>query len=360
MIKKQKYYRLDSIDKVKAQYKILLGERSNGKSYAVKERAILNYLEKGEMFVLLRRFEVEIKMSSIESYFADSALVAFITSITHNKYNCIVPYQSGIYLAKRDYDTNKTVRGEKIGRYLYLGGYVHYKSQAFSENYTTIIYEEFVTNGLYIGNEPNVLQQMISTIFRKRDGIVYLIGNTISRVCPYFHEWALFNIPKQKQGTIETYKHINEDGEEIIIAVEFCDSSGGANKMFFGSVGKSISTGAWETKSMPKLEKDIAEYTMLYELKISNYGFNFIMQLLNDPLDGSCVLYVYPCTTNRHVKRVITEEFAINRLQSPRLYDNIKAEKMIKDLMHQNKICFSDNLTGGDFEQVMKNMGGIT
>ena len=37
---KQKYYRLDKIKKVDAQYKMLLGERSNGKSYAVKEDAL--------------------------------------------------------------------------------------------------------------------------------------------------------------------------------------------------------------------------------------------------------------------------------------------------------------------------------
>ena len=33
---KQKFYRLTNIEKKNAQYNILLGERSNGKSYAVK------------------------------------------------------------------------------------------------------------------------------------------------------------------------------------------------------------------------------------------------------------------------------------------------------------------------------------
>ena len=34
---KKKYYRLDSILKTNAEYLMLLGMRSNGKSYAVKE-----------------------------------------------------------------------------------------------------------------------------------------------------------------------------------------------------------------------------------------------------------------------------------------------------------------------------------
>ena len=34
---KQKYYSLNNLLKTESQYKMLLGERSNGKSYAVKE-----------------------------------------------------------------------------------------------------------------------------------------------------------------------------------------------------------------------------------------------------------------------------------------------------------------------------------
>ena len=34
---KQKYYNLSNLLKTESQYKMLLGERSNGKSYAVKE-----------------------------------------------------------------------------------------------------------------------------------------------------------------------------------------------------------------------------------------------------------------------------------------------------------------------------------
>ena len=77
-----------------------------------------------------------------------------------------------------------------------LSASTHYKSTQypFVKN---MIFEEFVTDGLYLQNECNLLMQLVSTVFRNRkDGKVFLIGNTISRVCPYFYEWELRGIPK--------------------------------------------------------------------------------------------------------------------------------------------------------------------
>ena len=39
---KQKYYSIDKIKKLDCEYNILLGERSNGKSYAVKQNALID------------------------------------------------------------------------------------------------------------------------------------------------------------------------------------------------------------------------------------------------------------------------------------------------------------------------------
>lgn len=53
-----------------------------------------------------------------------------------------------------------------------------------------IIFEEFMSRNVYLPNEPNKLMNLYATIDRKRlTTRLWLVGNTISRVCPYINEW---------------------------------------------------------------------------------------------------------------------------------------------------------------------------
>ena len=54
---KIKWYSLDNILKHKAQYYIIFGERSNGKSYAVDKYIIDSFFLKGEQFGFVKRYE---------------------------------------------------------------------------------------------------------------------------------------------------------------------------------------------------------------------------------------------------------------------------------------------------------------
>ena len=93
---KKEYYRLDKILSCKAQYNILLGQRSNGKSYAVKEFCLYDYFKNDNKFILIRRFDDEIKENIIGSYFDDIP----IEKISNNEYQGIIYYRKGFYLAK--------------------------------------------------------------------------------------------------------------------------------------------------------------------------------------------------------------------------------------------------------------------
>ena len=62
-----KYYSLENILKHNAQYNILLGMRSNGKSYAVKYHVLQKaYNHKGN-FIYMRRYKDYIKGKDVES-----------------------------------------------------------------------------------------------------------------------------------------------------------------------------------------------------------------------------------------------------------------------------------------------------
>lgn len=353
-IKKKKYYRVENILKHEANYNMLLGEKSNGKSYAVKEHAVMEALEGKGKLIYMRRYEMDVKASDVDAYFADAPIFA----ISNGEYSLIHAYRGIIYAANYDENKNKIVNGKELGRIVWLTGYHHFASQAFV-GYKNIIFEEFITDSIYLENEPTTLQKMVSTILRDKNGSCWLVGNTISRVCPYFLEWCLDKIPKQKPGTIDDYFFENEDGTKTKIAVEYCENLGTSSSMFFGKAREHIAGGQWQTKAMPKLEKKYSEYTRLYEVLLKSSGFSFVLNLLQDEKTGAVLVYVYPFTGTRRIRRILSDEYSEDILTSKNLNVNIKPELIMTKLVNEGMVSFSDNLTGSDFTHVLEQRGGI-
>lgn len=347
---KQKYYDGTSVVETDSEYNVLFGERSNGKSYFVKEYCLTEYLEKGLKFIYLRRLDTEIKPRDIEGYFSDTP----VRILTKKKYTFITSYRKALYLANLD-ENGKVVRGPMIGCALSLNSQVHYKSQAYVD-YGNLIFEEFATKKGYLPDEPGELLELVSTVFRRRRGRVWLIGNTVTRVCPYYTDWGLVNIPKQKQGTIDIYKfktkQLDDNGIPITIqiAVNYCENSGSNSKMFFGKKEKSITGGSWECDEHPNIAS-IDSYTVAYEILLESYGFRFILQLCSDDDTGGMFVYVYPATTKRKIERIICDDFSANPYITSGF---LPTEKIFLDCIHSNKLCFSDNLTGEDFKVILK------
>lgn len=346
---KKTYYDISSILATDANYMMLLGKRANGKSYQVKKTVIMNAYENGKRFVLLRRWREDIKVKAIIRYFDDMP----IKKMTNGKYDGITAYGGNIYFYVTDLDSGKQVKIEpEIGIYCSLNEAERYKSWALPD-YDSIIYEEFITDGVYLNDEPRLLQQFVSTVARDRKIRVFLIGNTLSRVCPYFTEWCLDGVLNQKIGTIELY-HFHVEDNTIDIAVEYCANTNNGNKMFFGHAAKQIISGEWDTKDLPRLPKKQYEYEKVYEILVKYQSFKFVIELLVEPKAGGTICFVYPFTGTRKFNRILSDEitddpFITNRLK------NIRPEKIISECFRLNKVYYSDNLTGADFSHVISN-----
>ena len=357
---KQKFYRITKIKDLHAQYNILLGERSNGKSYAVKEECIRQAWEDPDhKFILLRRWDLEVKPSLAESYFMDAP----ISVITEDKCDGVSVYAGKIYLTKMNDDRTKAVKIKQIGYTRGLSIEQHYTSGVYSD-VKNIIFEEFISRDYYLPKEPLKLMQFVSTVARRNLISVWMIGNTISRLCPYFTEWQLTNIPRQKQGTIDTYSYktdqINDEGQrvEVLIAVEFCENSGRNSSMFFGSSTKMITGGSWQSEEVPHLKKQITKYTEIYHIVIKVMNFKFFCRLLTDD-KGAAVWYIEPKTSDiPDSERVITDDpfYIVDHPYASGFQALSSVEASALDLMRRGKICYCDNLTGADFDSCLKKM----
>lgn len=353
MSRTQIHYNLDKIDNLNANYNLIYGEKSNGKSYQVKhKKGIEKYLKTGRRFILMRRWESDLTSAWIESYFSD----VDIQKLTNNKYNCVTKFRNELYLTTMTEDYKKK-RGEKIGYAIPISLEQRYSGASFLD-VDDIIVEEFMSRGIYIVNEPSKLMTFYSTVDRKRGTTkLWLVGNTVSRVCPYLKEWGLYDIMKnQKQGDINTTIIHNEEND-VKIAVEYCRSSGGKT-MAIGQAKNMIDKGEWQTDIQPKLPKSYKAYDILFRFGFQYQSFKFICEYLVDKQEKKYPCwFIYPYNKNFGDNFIVfSDEIKISPYWQRDIYNvTIKNEKLkhLFQTFREDKIFFSSDMCGTDFKQVI-------
>ena len=357
----KKYYNIKRIKEANCEYNLIYGQRSNGKSYAVKHFVCEEAVDPNKKFVLLRRQYVDAKPTANANYFKDLNY----KKIYGNECLGIQIRGDQIFAVYAHKGHNK-IPVKHIGYVCSLSGNAHYTGQNFND-VSNIVYEEVISRSIYLNNEPAILQDFVSTVFRERnDGRVWLIGNSISRMCPYFTDWELTKVPKQADGTIDIYeKHTgryDEDGNELItrIAVERSESMKAESKMFFGSRSKMITEGAWQTDEHPRLERRLETYAVLYSLVFEYTKFKYMARFLYDPENECHFWYIEPKTTEiKKGTRVVSDKFYTDDMCTVGLVALSPEEQSILKQIGQMNCVFSDNLTGTEFYQAYRMLGRL-
>lgn len=349
-----KHYNIDKLVSENADINLLYGERSNGKSYQLKyKRMVIKYLEKGTRFVLMRRFREEITTANIEQYFQD----VDVERLTKGKYNCIQAYRKHIYLANFNSGTFKVTRGEKIGYAVALSTEQNYAGGSFLD-VEDIIFEEFMTRSRYLANEPTKLMNFYATIDRKRGTTkLWLVGNSISRVCPYLYEWGLDKIvSKQKQGTIETIEIDSGSDDRVKLAIEYCESTG-VSSHTIGWNKDMMNDGSWQSSPQPHLPKSYKEYNMCYRIGFMYQNFKFIGELLQDKETKEICWFIYSYDKDfKDDILLFTDVISTSIYYQRNIYDiTIKNDNLQKLLntFREDKIFYCNDLVGTDFKQAI-------
>lgn len=359
----KKFYNIDKMMNTEADYKGLLGGRNIGKSYQVKLKALLKKaFENNSEFIYLRRYKEDMKNQLVTNYFADMD----ISEITNGNYNMLYTYQGIIYFAIAD-ENGKPTSKKQIGWAHALATAEHYKSIMFPK-VTDIVFEEFIPEkGTYLPNEPSKLQSYVSTIARTRKVTVWLVGNTISKLCPYFTDWGLDRAINQKLGTIDVYKRsvtvMTENGvieDHITIALERCKGEGLLSRMAFGDAAEMIANNEWVTESKPLITKEaVNDCNVRYTIYVFWQNLKFKCQLLYK--DNNYFWYVKPASGKSKFEellgeRIISDQVSFERLTTSRLKGLTPREQKAFNIMLNKKIYYSDNTTGTDFENVLNSI----
>lgn len=281
-----KYYSLKEIDKAEATYNLIIGERSNGKTYAATSRCIERFLEKREQFAYVRRYSEDIVSKRASQLFAGHVANGLISELSDGKYTDVHYYSGKFYLCTRDENGKAIYNDDDCFGYTFaISSSEHYKSTSFP-HIKTIVFDEFLTAGVYLPDEFVYFMNIVSTIIRRRRDVkIYMLANTVNKYAPYFTEMGLTNIQKQPQGTIEVYQY---GDTKLKVAVEYCAptqvKSKESNSHYFAFNNPKlamITGGAWELSIYPHLPYRYKPKEVLLKFFIQYFENLFECEVIN-------------------------------------------------------------------------------
>ena len=363
---KEKFYTLDSILAHNADYNMIYGERSNGKTTAVLRYGLESYINSGyvNQLAIIRRWEEDFKGKNGQQMFETIVHLGWVEELTNKKYNSVYYYSQRWFLCNYDEFGNKTAQAdEPFALGFSITSEEHYKSTPYP-NVKTILFDEFITRQYYLPEEFIKFQNLLSTIIRLRTDVkIFMCGNTINKYCPYFAEMGLTGIKNQKKGTIDIYTY----GDSTLkVAVEysvFPSKKKASNKYFAFNNPKleMITHGGWEIDIYPHLP-------VKYKPKDVQYRFFILFD--DEKLEGNiiCVddvtfLYIHRKTTpikedNEYIVYDKTPNYKRNyRTNILKPYGKI--DKYIKYLIDIKKVFYQDNEVGEIMNNYIKSCGGI-
>lgn len=363
---KMQYYDRTKIDETGASYRLIIGQRSNGKTYSVLKTIIENYLLEGKRSAYIRRYAEEITPKNLQLLFGQDSLRQLIVSLSGEKWNdtfyrancfyfCYKNPESGEMVAKdtvpfcitRAVNTWETTKGQDAG-------VIH-----------LICYDEFMTRSGYLSDEFVSFCNLLSSIIRDRtDVVVYMLANCVNKYCPYFVEMGLGDADKLEKGEIRVYTYPNSS---LKVAVEYCGEVEATKKTaskffaFQNSQIAMITHGEWEIKQYPR-----APYPLYEEDILKRFYIKFGDQLIcGEIIVRSPDIFIF---FRRQTKDIEIDEltpyysndFTTSKFHVRFLNDcPSAAHTLIRDLIRKNAMCFADNEVGEIIRNWLQETQGI-
>lgn len=331
-----KYYSLNKINKKNATYNVIFGERSNGKTYATLKQALENYFNDGSQFAYIRRWSVDVQPKRMNNLFNAIIEDGYLEKLSGGKFTAIF-YRTGRFYLCTYNDKGKPIYNEEdiIGYAFSLSENEHNKANSYPR-VTNIIFDEFLTNKIYLPDEFMLFMNTVSTIVRQRTNVkIYMLGNTVNKFCPYFKEMGLTNILSMKQGSIDLYTY---GDSKLKVAVEYADSKKKfkKNNFYFAFNNpklKMITGGAWELNIYPHAPVKWLPKNIIFTYFIDFNDNIYQCEIINK--DANVFTYIHEKTTpikNPDKDIIYTLDY------NPKINYNVNILKPLTD--YQNKITW--------------------
>lgn len=348
-----KYYSLKNILTKNAQYNIIFGERSNGKTYAVLKYGVEQYIKTGEQMAIIRRWQDDFTGKRGLTMFDALVMNHVVSLASNNEWTGVYYYGSRWFLCR--YEDGKRITDSVPFCYGFaLTAMEHDKSTSYPK-ITTICFDEFLSRNGYLQDEFILFMNTISTIIRQRKNVkIFMLGNTVNKYCPYFKEMGLNHIKAMKEGDIDLYHYGESD---LIVAVEYTkpNRNGKDSDNYFAFNNPKlamITGGAWEVDVYPhcpvKYKPNEILFTYYIEFNEDVLQCEIIMH------DDLLFTFVHRKTTplNYNTDFIFTPEYSAR----PNIHRSIikprsSIEKRIAEFYVKDKVFYASNEIG----EIMRN-----
>lgn len=357
--KKLLYWDIKPIKAIPAQYRMIFGERSNGKTYGTLDDAIKECHKRGKQFAYLRRWPEDVRKAKMLNLFSALTKDNRISEATNGEWNGITFGLGQFNLIATDNDGAKVVCEKPIGYAFAITAMEHSKSLSYPD-VQIIIFDEFISRTNYAPDEFVTFMNVLSTIIRDRDDVeIWMLGNTVSKDCPYFREMGLRHVLEQKQGTIDTYTY-EKDGQELMIAVEYTKNlaSKKSDKYFIFDNPKMqmITGGAWELAMYPHLFERYKPKQIIYTFFIVYRSTTLQCEVVEGK--NGIFIYIHQKTTELQ-DRETDLVYSVEPSNKPNWRVNLTAplypiEQKLVSLIRNERTCFQDNEVGEVFNDYLK------
>ena len=354
---KEFYYNLADIDATNATYKIIIGKRSNGKTFAILEKVIRKYFELGTPSVMLRRYDADLKSVTFRAMFNDK-LCNLIKKLSHNRYDTVIFKSNKFFLAKKDITKDKIITSPKILLYaVSLNTWERSKGGDVGDVFC-LCFDEFLTRGQYLQDEFLLFANVVSSFKRDRKIEIYMLGNTVNKYSPYWEEMGLYNIEKQKQGTIAIYTY---NTEKLTVAVEYCLNSENTKETdyyfaFNNPALDMITSGVWEEARYKHL-KDRFTSDDIYFIFYIKFTGHYIKGTV---FKRDCNIFLFfnaeSITPTITATTIFYTDEPIKSMYHSNSFNmwNSKKQHLIYNLLKQHRDYYSSNTVGEIVNNFMK------
>lgn len=354
-----KFVNTKRIDRTDAQYRFLIGLRSNGKTSACLESSLKYCVKSGTQMAIIRRWDTDFKGdTSAKTCFNGLSDRGIITEITNGVWDGIKYYNGAWYFSRVDADTEKTVRNDIPIAYAFsINMEEHYKSGSWPR-ITRVVFDEVISRKGYLPDEFVSFCNILSTIIRTRDDVViYMCANTINWDCLYFKEMGLGNIRDLKEGDLKVWQY---GQSKLKVAVQYTDKlsqKGSPSDVYFAFGNpklKMITGGDWEIALYPLLPcSSVHRNDILFTFYVK-YEFDTLQGEVVQK-DNNVFIFMHNKTTTLKEKQddlIFSNEV---RPEPNYVYDilrpTMKITKKIAALIAAGKIFYQSNTVG----EVMNN-----
>ncbi len=352
-----------------AQYYMIYGERSNGKTYSSLSYALERYVEYGEQFVYVRRLSESIRATYMRLLFngirKTGELRKWLNQVGYDD----IEFYSGAFWPLVTSEKGKLERAQPpIGYTMAINTWETSKGGSIPDA-GTIIFDEFLTRKIYLPNEPVLFENLVSSIVRENaNSKIFMLGNTVSWEAPYFQEWGINHIRNMKQGTYDVYQ--SNEGERKIVVCYTEHAGAKQSDVYFNfdnPRSRMIIEGSWETAMYPRIPDTLDGWTKGEPCYINTAnGVSVKLEPAQTPDGMTCLLCwengkplvtsEYPYVDPRYKDRIIYTDFFVPaaNIKMAITKHTDKYSQFILQCFKQGRVFYANNTVGEHIRNYLK------